>query len=193
MILRTSFSLFVMNSFPSLHTERLTLRGYRDTDFNQMVDVLNNENITKETANIPYPFTNEDALKRVEFITKGFENKTNYIFVITKNEKDSLIGQIGLHLDVQNNKAEIGYWISEAFWGKGIATESLTALLKFGFEELNLNKIFATHFLDNPSSGKVLIKNGMIKEGLLKDEYKKRDKYCSVNQYRLTKEEYLSQ
>ena len=179
-----------MEKFPRLYTERLVLREYKESDLSTMVSLLNNKNITKETLNIPYPFTKEIALKRVAFVKQGFEKKTNFVFVITQRGEDQMIGQIGLHLDVDSNKAEIGYWIAESHWGKGVATEALSALLKFGFEELKLNKIFATHFLDNPASGKVLINNKMIKEGELKDHYKKDNDYMSVNQYRLTKQEY---
>ena len=180
-----------MTSFPILYTKRLILRGFQADDISVMREKLNNKKVTKETANIPYPFTTKEAEKRVDFITKGFENKTNYVFVITEKDHDELIGQIGLHLDIANHKAEIGYWIAEANWGKGIATESLSAILKFGFEELKLNKIFATHFIDNPASGKVLIKNKMIKEAELKEHYQCEDgTFSNHNQYRLTKEEY---
>ena len=171
-------------------TTNLILRFYSDDDLELMIQYLNNKNVTKETANIPFPFTKEEALERVDFIKKGLKKGTNYVFTITKSGEDKLIGQIGLHLDKDHNKAEIGYWIGEPFWGNGYASEANKAILKFGFEELNLNKIFATHFLDNPASGKVLINSKMIKEAELIDHYKKGESYQSVNQYRLTKDEF---
>ena len=103
-----------------------------------------------------------------------------------------MIGQIGLHIDKENNKAEIGYWIAEPFWGKGLASEANNSILKFGFEELKINKIYATHFINNPASGKVLINSKMIKEAELKDHYKKGKEYQTVFQYRLTLKEYLN-
>lgn len=182
-----------MTTFPTLHTKRLTLRNIQDKDISTMIGLLNNPNISQQILNIPYPFGEENALARVHFVTQGFKNKERYVFVITSNEQDEMIGQIGLHLDKDNNKAEIGYWVGEPYWGKGIATEATTAILKFGFEDLDLNKIFATHFIENPASGKVLINNGMIKEAELKDHYKHGDAYKSVIQYRLTKAEYTPQ
>ena len=64
------------------------------------------------------------------------------------------------------------------------------ALLAFGFEKLALNKIYATHLIENPASGQVMMKNGMIREGELKDHYKKDDAYRTVVQYRLTGNEF---
>jgi len=93
-------------------------------------------------------------------------------------------------INKENNRAEFGYWVGEPFWGQGIATEAVAAILKFGFQELNLNKIYATHYLENPSSGKVLVNNKMINEAELKEHYKNGDVYGSVIQYRLTKKEF---
>ena len=80
--------------------------------------------------------------------------------------------------------------MGEPFWDKGIATEAVAAMLKFGFEKVNLNKIYATHFLENESSGKVLVNNKMIKEAELKEHFKNGEIYGSVIQYRLTKMEF---
>ena len=63
----------------------------------------------------------------------------------------------------------MGYWIAEKFWNQGLATEAVKALLKYGLNNLQLNKILATHLAENLSSGKVMIKNKMIKEGELKE------------------------
>ena len=89
-----------------------------------------------------------------------------------------------------NNHAQFGYWIAEPFWGKGIATEALAAILKVSFETLHLNKIYATHYPDNLSSGKVMLKNNMIKEAEMKEHYKIDGVYKDVIQYRMTKKVY---
>lgn len=182
-----------MTTFPTLHTARLTLRNIQDKDIPVMIELLNNPNISEHILNIPYPFGEEDAQARINFVVQGFKNQERYVFVITSTAQGEMMGQIGLHLDKDNHKAEIGYWVGEPHWGKGIATEAASAILKFGFEHLHLNKIFATHFIENPASGKVLISNGMIKEAELKDHYLHRGLYKSVNQYRLTKAEYEQQ
>ena len=100
------------------------------------------------------------------------------------------MGGIGLRINKRFNRAELGFWLGEPFWNNGYITEAAGAALSFGFEKLGLNKIYATHLPKNPASGKVMQKNGMIREGTLVDHIKKGDQYLSVIQYRLTRAEY---
>lgn len=179
-----------MTTLPVLKTDRLELRQIRSEDIASLVRQVNDPTIAENILNIPYPYTEADAILRINFVLKGFENRDRFVFVIT--EKDELIGEIGLHLDVLNNKAEMGYWIASSARRKGIASEAVAAILQFGFNTIELQKIFATHFMENPSSGNVLLNNHMIKEAELKDHYKHNNRYGSVIQYRLTKEEYSS-
>jgi len=88
-----------------------------------------------------------------------------------------VIGAIGLEIVEQDEKAEMGYWIAESHWGNGVATEAATAVMKFGFEMLCLNKIFASPMVRNPASGRVLEKIGMQKEGVFRDHVKKWGKF----------------
>jgi [ribosomal protein S5]-alanine N-acetyltransferase len=182
-----------MTHFPELSTHRLTLRKIRLDDVPALLKHVNNKSISDQIINIPYPYSEEDAIARMNFVLQGFKNKERYVFVITLKENDELIGEIGLHLDKENNSAQFGYWIAETFRGKGIATEATAAILAFGFQKLGLNKIYATHYPDNEASGKVMLNNKMIKEGELKDHYRINGAYRSVIQYRLTKKEYEGQ
>ncbi|MDP2388502.1 MAG: GNAT family protein [Bacteroidota bacterium] len=179
-----------MKTFPELNTSRLKLRKIQLTDVPSLIKYANNKKISDQIFNIPYPYREEDAIFRINFVLQGFKNEERYVFVITEKGKEELIGEIGLHLDKTNNSAQFGYWIAEPFWGKGYATEATAAILKFGFETVNLNKIYATHFPENEASGKVMLNNKMIKEAELKEHYKIDDVYKSVIQYRLTKQEY---
>ena len=97
-----------------------------------------------------------------------------------------MVGAIGLHINDEHNRAEAGYWIAVPYWNKGIATEALIRILEFGFEKIGLHKIFATHMVGNPSSGRVMMKAGMTKEGKLIDHFKKNDQYVTVIQYSIT-------
>ncbi|MFD1552320.1 N-acetyltransferase [Putridiphycobacter roseus] len=181
-----------MEEFPTIKTKRLFLRRITLSDLTELQQIVNNKNITDQLLNFNYPYTKEDALKRFHFVWDGFQENIRYVFLITDLNTDGLLGEIGLHIDSANNHAEIGYWVAEDNWGKGIAKEATKAILKFGFETLKLHKIFATHFTTNPVSGGVLIANKMIKEGVLKDHYLTPTGYQSVIQYRLTKTEYDS-
>lgn len=154
-----------------------------------LVRHANNPKIADQIFNIDYPYTEENAIERMNFVFQALKQEDRYIFAIADKVHNEVIGEIGIHI-ADGNKAEMGYWLSEDYWGKGLITEAIAAALRFGFEEVGLNKIFATHFLENPASGKAMIKNGMVKEGELIDHYFYNGSYKSVVQYRLTKAEY---
>lgn len=177
--------------FPELITETLRLRKVKISDVPSLLKYCHNKKISEQIINIPYPYREEDAVFRINFVWQGFKNNERYVFAITFKNSDELIGEIGLHLDKSNTSAQFGYWIAEPFWAKGIASEATAAILKFGFMDLHLNKIYATHYPENPASGKVMLKNKMIKEAELKAHYKIDGNYRDVIQYRLTKAEYL--
>lgn len=179
-----------MKNFPELDTNRLKLRKISLADVPSLLKYCHNPKIADQIFNIPYPYTEEDAVFRINFVLQGFKKQERYVFAVTWKESGELIGEIGLHLDKENNHAQLGYWIAEPFWNKGIAAEATRAILEFGFWQLNLHKIYATHFAENPASGKVMLKNRMIREAELKEHYRFRDAYRTVIQYRLTKEEY---
>lgn len=178
-----------MYSLPQLTTDRLILRRIELSDVPSLLKHANNPKIAEQIFNIDFPYTEEQAVARMHFVFEALKNKERYIFAITDKSSNEVIGEIGLHLD-NNYKAEMGYWISEDYWGIGLITEAIAAALHFGFEDIGLNKIFATHFIHNPASGKAMLKNGMIKEAELKDHYFYNNAFQSLVQYRLTKAEY---
>ena len=182
-----------MKTFPELKTKRLRLRNVHINDVPSILKYANNKAISDNVLNIPNPYLEDEVLYWIEMAQQGFKKNVRYAFAINLTENRELIGVIGLSIDKDHNKAELGFWVGEPFWGRGIMTEAAEEILKFGFGKLNLNKIYTTHFIDNPASGKVLSKNGMIMEGELKDHYLRNNVYRSVIMYRLTKEEYEEQ
>lgn len=179
-----------MKPFPELTTSRLRLRKIQLRDIPSLLQQVNHPAIFENILNFPSPYLEEDAIFRINFVWNGFKEQARYVFAIASLENDEFMGEIGLHLDKDNNRAEMGFWMGEPFWNKGLMTEATRETLRFGFEALKLNKILATHFLENEASGKVLLNCGMIKEAELKDQYKHKGRYRSVNQYRLTASEF---
>jgi RimJ/RimL family protein N-acetyltransferase len=174
-----------------LETKRLRLRQPVPEDVPAMTKHLSNPLISNTTLTIPYPYHSTDAETWVNNVLREWAEGTGSTFGIILKKTNEYIGAMGLHANVQHNRAEAGYWIAEPFWNQGYASEALTSVLKFGFESIGYQKIFATHMLGNEASGRVMMNAGMIHEGVLKDHYKKGDRYITVVQYRLTKEEYL--
>lgn len=181
-----------MTAVPTtLTTKRLHLRRPLIKDVPALALHLNNRVISDNTLTIPFPYAKSDAVQWVNKNKQEWKDKTSYVFVITLKKSGALIGAMGLHMIPLHDRAEVGYWIAEPQWNKGYATEALTAVLDFGFNQLQLHKIFATHIVANSSSGKVMLKAGMIKEAKLADQYKKNGRYVSVMQYRMTKDEFI--
>lgn len=173
-----------MNNFPTLSTERLILSQPTVADTEDVVSQMNSTSkISENTLTIPFPYHKEHADFWFQMAEYSFKNNDAFIFGIRKKENLKLIGAIGLHLDLAHNKAEVGYWLGKNFWNKGYISEALKEIVRFGFEELKLNKIYASHFHHNLASGKVLVKNGFTFEAELKQEILKQGTYLDIIRY----------
>lgn len=170
-----------MKEFPIIETERLILSQLEEKDIPFITEYLQHRIYSDLTSNIPYPYTENDAQLWITMSKEAFEDHTGYTFGI-RNKEGHIIGAIGLH-DRDDDKAELGYWIAMPYWNKGYVTEAAKAIVHFGFKKLNFNKIFATHLLHNPASGKIMEKIGMEKEAVLKQETKKDGAYFDLVMY----------
>jgi ribosomal-protein-alanine N-acetyltransferase len=176
--------------FPTLTTSRLLLRAFTEADIPGLIALAGNYEVAKNTLNIPHPYTEADARHWLHLTRQGRAQRTAYAFALELRATGDFIGGIGLTLEPRFDRAEAGYWLGQPYWGRGLATEALTALLRFGFEVLKLNKIYATHHAENLASGGVMRKNDMVKEGELAQHVKRDGHHHDLHQYRLTRSEY---
>ncbi|PZR28933.1 MAG: N-acetyltransferase [Citrobacter freundii] len=181
-----------MERFPSIETERLLLNRLTAEDVPAITQFADNPNIASRTLNLPHPYAEKDALFWISMAEHGFKSGSNFIFAIRLRKTGGFIGGMGLAPEPEFSRAEIGYWLAEPFWNQGFATEALAAMIRFGFEQLQLNKLCASHFKTNPASGRVMEKCGMIKEGELKEHVKKKDVYHDMVVYGLTRKDYFN-
>lgn len=121
----------------------------------------------------PHPYSLQDA---ESFISRAIEASPITVFAIATQLE--AIGSIGLMLgkDVHRFTAEIGYWLAEPFWGKGIMTQAVKSLTAYGIHDLALHRIFAEPYTTNSASARVLEKAGFICEGILCSNAFKDDK-----------------
>ncbi|ATL44450.1 GNAT family N-acetyltransferase [Elizabethkingia sp. HX WHF] len=166
-----------------IETERLILSPLKESDIPLITEYLQEKIISDNTSHIPYPYSESDARTWLKMSNDALTAKTGYTFAIREKE-GKIIGAIGLH-DRGDDKAELGYWIAVPFWNKGYATEAASAILNFGIKELKFHKIYATHFIHNPASGKIMEKIGMQKEAVLKHHMKKEEQYLDIQMYSL--------
>jgi [ribosomal protein S5]-alanine N-acetyltransferase len=106
------------------------------------------------------------------------------------NNTQELIGAISLMLNLNHKKAEIGYWFGVPYWNKGYCTEATIEMIKFGFEQLGLNKIIACAMAENTGSWRVMEKAGMDFEGVRRQEVLKWGAFKDLRYYYILKEDY---
>jgi RimJ/RimL family protein N-acetyltransferase len=171
---------------PLLETERLWLRSFSEADIPELVPLIGAREVAATTLRIPHPY---DETHAREYLA-GNATSEDIRLAITLRAGASIVGGIGLHPNSQDRHAEIGYWIGVPFWGQGYATEAARALVKYGFEELKLERIFATHFQGNSVSGNVLRKLGMRHEGCMRRHVLKWERFLDVELYGILRDEW---
>jgi ribosomal-protein-alanine N-acetyltransferase len=168
-----------MNS-PTLHTDRLLLRPNILADAPELARLAGEREVAATTLRIPHPYSVADA---EAFITGWQDADERVGFAIVLRKDSVLVGGVGLRLEKAHHHAELGYWIGRPYWGNGYATEAARAVLRYGFEVLNLHRIHASHFANNPASGNVLRKLGMKYEGRQRQHILKWGQYLDLELY----------
>jgi ribosomal-protein-alanine N-acetyltransferase len=149
-----------------LKLTRCEVRSWRLSDIDSLAASANNRKIWMNLRDaFPFPYTPRDAR---EFIRAVRQRAPETTFAIVVDER--AVGSIGfvLHSDVERVSAEIGYWIAEPCWGRGIVTEALSAVTRYAMESHGLTRIFAVPFAWNTPSCRVLEKAGYVLEGRLR-------------------------
>ena len=139
------------------------LRPWTIDDLDRLVEVADNYEIAKNLTNhFPHPYTRENGRA---FIEMANSKTPRQIFAIETNQLAS--GAIGIHpqADIQCKNAEMGYWLAQPFWGKGIITKAILQMVDYGFKNWDIDRIFARPFGANIGSQKALEKAGFVLEG----------------------------
>ena len=176
--------------YPEITTERLRLRGFRNTDAEAIVLLAGDREVAATTLSIPHPYPRREADRWIESHHQAFVDGERLTLAVTLRDVGQLVGAISLTLDGNHRNAELGYWVGRKFWGQGYATEAAAAMLEYGFEILGLNRIFAHHMRDNPASGKVLARVGLLEEGMLIEHVLKWGEYKDLFLFGLTRDRY---
>ncbi len=141
------------------------LRPWQTDDLESLVINANNPNIAKfMTDAFPHPYTHEAGLSFLSFATQG--NPT-HIFAIEVEGKAA--GGIGIHpqSDIMRKNAELGYWLGENYWGRGIISLAIPQMLDFAFKTYDITRVYARPFGNNPASARVLEKCGFVLEATI--------------------------
>jgi [ribosomal protein S5]-alanine N-acetyltransferase len=142
------------------------IRDWRTGDAPSVAKYANSRKIWINLRDgFPHPYQLSDA---ENFLSKVAQQNPRTVFAIADDKE--AIGSIGLMLgeDVHRFTAEMGYWLAEPFWNKGIMCEVVSLFADFAFEKFALNRIFAEPYIDNTASVRVLEKTGFVLEGTLR-------------------------
>lgn len=175
-----------MISPPTLETSRLKIRPYSDADIAELLPLIGTREVAATTLRIAHPYTEQDAR---DFFELAKEPDKLWL-AITLRSDGRQVGGIGLRIEPQHRHAELGYWLGVAYWGQGYATEAAREMLRYGFEELGLHRIFATHFKHNAVSGRILKKIGMHYEGCQREHLLKWGEFVDSEMYGILRREW---
>ncbi len=150
----------------TLETTRLKLRAPTRTDAARLAKLANDADVARMSSRIPHPYALADAEDFLNHVEKGAER----VFAIEHGD-DGLVGMIGLH-DTGRVGPEVGYWLGQPYWGKGLATEATQAVLGWA-AKAGRRCVVSSHFADNPASGAVLIKAGFLYTGEVTRQFSK--------------------
>jgi ribosomal-protein-alanine N-acetyltransferase len=149
-----------------LEGERCRVRPWRKDDIPSLVLHANNLNVARQLRDrFPHPYTRGAAQAFLK-ATQSADPCNNFAIEVA----GEAVGGIGYvpGTDVERYSAEVGYWLGEAYWGRGVVTEALTMLTDHAFAELKLLRLFALPFEQNVGSIRVLEHAGYVREGVLR-------------------------
>lgn len=163
------------------------IRKWELSDAKDLALALSNKKIQDNLRDgLPYPYTEQDGTAFIASMLSSDENET-FAFAITVDGK--AVGSIGVfrQANIHRRTAELGYYLAEEYWGKGIMTEAVKQICKYVFRESDMIRIYAEPFAYNTASCKVLEKAGFQYEGTLRNNAVKNGKIIDMKMYSIIK------
>ena len=165
------------------------IRKWELSDAIDLAAALSNKKVQDNLRDgLPYPYTEQDGTDYISAMLSADENET-FAFAITVDEK--VVGSIGIFRqgNIHRHTAELGYYIAEEYWGKGIMTEAVKQICAYVFEKSDIIRIYAEPFAYNAASCRVLEKAGFQYEGTLRNNAVKNGEIIDMKMYSLLKTE----
>lgn len=182
----------IFEQFPILETRRLRLRQITPDDTLALFALFSAEEVTRQTGVDTFK-TVEDADKVIEWVARHYEEKRAIRWAITLKEDGIFVGECGYNrFDLRTRRAAIDYHLMRSHWGQGIMTETVRAMVKFGFETVGLNRIEADTMLWNVASMRVLHKLGFREEGIFRERAYWKGEFHDLRMFALLRRDYLA-
>jgi len=178
---------------PRLETKRLVLRKPKKEDWKDLVEGLNEIEVTKNTSQIPHPYKKKDAIKFIKEARKKFRKRQGYPFFLELKDKSKVIGCIDIsNINKFNGTATTGSWVNKNYWKRGFITEAKIAANSFVFNKLGLRRLDSEVYANNEASNKTQKRLGYKYEGTRREAVKSKasGKIHDSNVYGLLKEDW---
>ncbi|PYG87031.1 ribosomal-protein-alanine N-acetyltransferase [Ruminiclostridium sufflavum DSM 19573] len=175
----------------AIETERLILRRFNLSDASNMyINWASDEEVTRYLT-WPAHMNAEETEMIIGLWIKDYESPKTYQWCIELKDSGEAIGSISaVNVKEDVDSVEIGYCIGREFWRRGITSEAFSAVIKFFFEEVQASRIEARHDSENPGSGRVMEKCGLVMEGIHRQGYRNNNGICDLVVYGLLKDEW---
>lgn len=180
----------IFRNLPDLKTHRLILRKMRLTDAKDMHEYAGDPMVSRYMVWVPHK-TFKHTVGFLKYVQKTYRQGEPESWAVTIKSSGKMIGTCGFYkVDPRHSFAELAYAISRDYWGRGLMTEAVKAVLDFGFRKLKLNRISANAMPENIGSINVMKKNGMKYEGTLRELLMAKGKFRTVKLYSILKKEW---
>ena len=155
-----------------INGKRIILRSWRDEDVEDLVEGLNNINVSKWLATVPYPYTKKDARNFITYAKQSERNTNDIMLAIVLKENNKVIGGTSIEdINKKDGTCTGGIWLNEKYQKNGYGTEAFSIRAEYCFEILGLRRLENGYFADNEKSKKMQEKLGYKNEGIRRKKY----------------------
>ena len=179
-----------MVEHPVLDTPRLRLRPLERADASEIQKAAGVREIADSMISLPHPYPVGEAERYVAQQQAERDAGRAVTFTIEQKVEGWFCGLVEVRdIDREHSQGELSFWLTVETWGRGYMSEVVQAVVQYGLERLDLNRLYAYHMLRNPASGHVLEKNGFKQEGLLRQRVRKWGQFEDVALWAILRKE----
>lgn len=187
-----SLMLKVARKMPTLTTSRLILRRMQPSDYLDMYEYASREEVTKYLLWSPHE-SKEYTYRYLRSVQDLYKRGAFFDWALVLKQTGKMIGSCGFTtLDPDHLRAEIGYVLNPRYWGQGIASEAVSSVIVYAFEELGANRVEAHFMVENKPSLRVMERCGLTFEGIHKQYMLVKGRFRDIGVCGITRDSYLS-
>jgi RimJ/RimL family protein N-acetyltransferase len=175
----------------NIETERLLLRPLHKNDGPAIAAKIDNFEISKNLARVPFPYHLSDAEDFLDWAA-SLDHRSAFRVIALKHEPETLIGIISYDWNENKKQSELGYWLVQEHWGQGLMTEAARAMVRLAFTVSDLTGLSSCYFNENPASGKVLEHAGFVQIGTCSQFSRSRGHEVAVTTVELKRDDWLN-